>query len=244
MSMADMETATAPTASGEDRGALFAYVVPEPVSAGRGRSVLVPLVSQRVEGRRELLYKSGSAMNGNPPSPIASLRLTSSTGLTLERGPVTVLEHGGYGGEAIVTFSPPGASFVVPYAVELGVRIAEEREHRTVVQSLDQALHDGLGEIMALYSRLDDIDHQRSVNADAKSELHERQGQARANLGALGTSGNEGSLRHRYVAIISESEDRLATLQNNDDSLAAEHATIESEINTKLDALNSPRTAG
>jgi hypothetical protein len=109
---------------------------------------------------------------------------------------------------------------------------------------IDQALHDGLGEIMALYSRLDDIDHQRSANADAKSELHERQGQARANLGALGTSGNEGSLRHRYVAIISESEDRLATLQNNDDSLTAEHATIESEINTKLDALNSPRTAG
>ena len=58
--MADMETATAPVASGEDRGALFAYVVPEPVSAGRGRSVLVPLVSRRVEGRRELLYKSGS----------------------------------------------------------------------------------------------------------------------------------------------------------------------------------------
>lgn len=47
-----------------------------------------------------------------------------------------MLEHGGYGGEAIVRFSPPGASFVVPYAVELGVRITEERQHRTVVQSL------------------------------------------------------------------------------------------------------------
>jgi hypothetical protein len=345
MSMADMETATAPAASGEDRGALFAYVVPEPVSAGRGRSVLVPLVSQRVEGRRELLYKSGSAMSGNPPSPIASLRLTNSTGLTLERGPVTVLEHGGYGGEAIVTFSPPGASFVVPYAVELGVRIAEESQHRTVVQSLrvedrylvvtediiatttyrltsslpndvvvtiehpkrvgwslldtaapresgggaarwdvtatrasetslvvtevqqqargenvrgldgerlrdfladrriDQALHDGLGAIMALYGRLDDIDRQRSTNADARSELHERQGQARANLGALGTSGDEGSLRQRYVAVISGSEDRLATLQATDDSLAAEYAAIESDINTRLDALSSPSAA-
>jgi hypothetical protein len=341
MSMADMETATAPPASGEDRGALFAYVVPEPVSAGRGRSVLVPLVSQRVEGRRELLYKAGSAMNGNPPSPIASLRLTNSTGLTLERGPATVLEHGGYGGEAIVTFSPPGASFVVPYAVELGIRIAEEREHRTVVKSLrvqdrylvvtediiatttyrvtsslpnpvvvtiehpqrvgwslldtaspresgagagrwevtapsagettliitevqpqsreehvrgldgdqlrafladrriDKALHDGLGEIMALYARLDDIDRQRSDNTDARSDLHERQEQARANLGALGTSGDEGALRQRYVAIISESEDRLTTLQSSDDALAAEYATIESNINTKLDTLNS-----
>jgi hypothetical protein len=342
MSMADMETATAPAASGEDRGALFAYVVPEPVSAGRGRSVLVPLVSERVDGRRELLYKSGSAANGNPSSPIASLRLINSTGLTLERGPVTVLEHGGYGGEAIVAFSPPGASFVVPYAVELGVRVAEERDHRTVVQSLrvqdrylvvtediiatttyrltsslpnevvvtiehpqrvgwslldtaapresgagadrwdvtatrsseatviitevqqqarsenvrglngeqlraflgdrrvDQALRDGLGTIMALYGRLDDIDHHRSDHADARSALHERQSQARSNLGALGTSGDEGSLRQRYVAIISDSEDRLATLQATDDSLTAEYVTIESDINTRLDALSSP----
>lgn len=340
LSLVDMETAMAPPA-GEDRGTLFAYVVSEPVSAGRGRSVLVPLVNQRVEVRRELLYKSGSARKGNPPSPIASLRLANSTELTLERGPVTVLEHGGYGGEAIVTFSPPGASFVVPYAVELGVRIAEERQQRTVVQSLrvqdrylvvtediiatttyrvtsslptdtvvtiehlqrvgwslldtvapretgegaarwdvtaartsetslvitevqqqargenvrglngeqlrvfladrriDQALHDGLGAIMALYGHLDDLDRQRSGNADARSELHERQGQARANLGALGTSGDEGSLRQRSVAIISESEDRLATLQSSDDSLATEYATVESDINTKLDALSS-----
>jgi hypothetical protein len=345
MSMADMETATAPAAAGEDRGALFAYVVPEPVSAGRGRSVLVPLVSQRVEGRRELLYRSGSALNGNPPSPITSLRLTNSTGLTLERGPVTVLEHGGYGGEAIVAFSPPGASFVVPYAVELGVRIAEEQRRRTVVQSLrvqdrylvvtedvivtttyrlisslpndvvvtiehpqragwslletaaprendggaarwdvtatrasetslvitevqqqsrgenvrgldgeqlrvflgdrriDEALHDGLGAIMALYGRLDELDRQRSDNADARSDLHERQGQARANLGTLGTSGDEGSLRQRYVAIISDSEDRLARLQAAEDTLETEYATIESDINAKLDALSSPATA-
>ena len=87
--------------------------------------------------------------------------------------------------------------------------------------------------------RLDDIDRQRSDNADATSDLHERQGQARANLGALGTTGDEGSLRQRYIAIMSESEDRLATLQSTDDSLAAEYATVESDINTKLDALSS-----
>ena len=108
---------------------------------------------------------------------------------------------------------------------------------------IDQALHDGLGAIIALYGCLDDIDRQRSTNADARSDLHERQAQARANLGALGTTGDEGSLRQRYVAIISESEDRLATLQSSDDSLAAEYATIESDINTNLDALNSPRPA-
>jgi hypothetical protein len=251
-----------------------------------------------------------------------------------------VLEHGGYGGEAIVTFSPPGASFVVPYAVELGIRIMEERQHRTVVQSLriqdrylvvtedtlatttyrltsslpndvvvtieqpqrpgwslldtaepretgagaarwditvtsaseaslvitevlqqrrnenirglsgeqlrsfladrriDQALHDGLASIMSLYARLDDIDRERSENQSARSDLHERQAQARSNLSALGTTGDEGSLRQRYVQIISESENRLATLQSADDALAAEYARIETQIAAGLDALS------
>lgn len=49
----------------------------------------------------------------------------------------------------------------------------------------------------------------------------------------------EGSLRQRYVSIISESEERLATLQSSDDSLAAEYATVESDTNTQLDALSS-----
>ena len=108
---------------------------------------------------------------------------------------------------------------------------------------IDQALHDGLGAIMALYGHLDDIDRQRTDDAEARFDLRERQGEARANIGVLGTSGDEGSLRQRYVAIISESEDRLATLQATDDSLAAEYASIQSDINTKLDALSSPHSA-
>ncbi len=38
---------------------------------------------------------------------------------------------------------------------------------------------------------------------------------------------------------MSSSEDRPATLQSSDDSLAAEYATVESDLNTKLDALSS-----
>lgn len=175
-----------------------------------------------------------------------------------------MLEHGGYGGEAIVTFSPPGASFVVPYAVELGVRIAEERDHRTVVQSLrvqDRYLVVTEEIIATTTYRVTSslptdvvvtIEHPQRTGwslLDTVAPRETGEGAARwdvaapaadqANLGALGTSGDEGSLRQRYVAIISESEDRLATLQSSDDSLAAEYATVESDINTKLDALSS-----
>jgi hypothetical protein len=52
--------------------------------------------------------------------------LRNSSGLTLERGPVTVLAEGEYVGEAILPFTPAGGEMIVPYAVELGVKIHEE----------------------------------------------------------------------------------------------------------------------
>jgi hypothetical protein len=125
LTTADMHGSIDVAVSGSDRGALFAYVAQNPVSAGRGRSVLVPLISTPINGERVLLYKAGSAAAGNPPSPMVSITATNSTGLTLERGPVTVLEHGSYGGEAIVEFTPPGGTLIVPFAVELGIRVAE-----------------------------------------------------------------------------------------------------------------------
>jgi hypothetical protein len=129
----DMESSTVLAARGIERGALFAYQATAPVSAGRGRSVMVPIVSNQLDARRELLYRSGEAARGNPPSPMATLRAINTTGLTLERGPVTVLEHGAYGGEAIVSFTPPAAEITVPYAVELGITVLERRSVERVV---------------------------------------------------------------------------------------------------------------
>jgi hypothetical protein len=338
ISASDMERGFA-GATGESRGSLFAYVVPEPVSAGRGRSVLVPLISQQVAGKRELLYKAGSANNGNPPCPIASLRLANTTGLTLERGPVTVLEHGGYGGEAIVAFSPPDASFVVPYAVELGIKVRETRSNEASVNTLrvkdryllveetvvitssyiitnslattstvtvehplsdgwelvdtvparetgggsgrwdvaceprletvlvlkeqrlhhryenvseldgdrlhtyllnrrlNEALHNGLVDVLALYQSLEVNAQTRSDLDGERDTLNERQGEARQNLEALGTAGDEGRLRKRFVSMISDSQDRLDEIDRTDAVLLAEYQSIQGRINVALDEL-------
>lgn len=109
-------------AQGDERGALFAYRVAHPVSVGRGQSAMVPIVSQRLPARRELLYRHGAAQ----AHPVASLRLENGTGLTLERGPVTVLEEGDYAGEAVLPFTRAGGELIVPYAVELGVKVEEQ----------------------------------------------------------------------------------------------------------------------
>jgi len=83
---------------------------------------MVPIVGQRLAGRKELLY-NGQKL---PKHPVASLRLRNETGLTLERGPVTVLEQGDYAGEAVLPFTRAGGELIVPYAVELGISIHEE----------------------------------------------------------------------------------------------------------------------
>src|SRR4029078_737508 len=85
-------------------------------------SVSVTIGGHRLKGRRELLY-NGQKL---PKHPVASLRLRNETGLTLERGPVTVLEQGDYAGEAGLPFTRAGGELIVPFAVELGINIQEE----------------------------------------------------------------------------------------------------------------------
>jgi hypothetical protein len=124
---------SAPTASsGEERGALFAYRIDQPVSVARGQSGMVPIVGGKLEGKRELLYNPSK----HPRNPVASLRFKNTTGLTLERGPVTVLEEREYAGEAMLEFSPTGSELIVAFAIELGVNISEQSQFEMHLEKL------------------------------------------------------------------------------------------------------------
>ena len=88
----------------------------------RGQSAMVPIVSADLDYRKDLLYNGAKL----PAHPVATLRLKNGSGLTLERGPVTVLEKGEYVGEAVLPFTVVGSEMAVAYAVELGVKVREE----------------------------------------------------------------------------------------------------------------------
>lgn len=109
-------------ASGEAMGELFEYRIQTPVTVQRGHSAMVPILASDLNYRKDLLY-NGAKM---PTHPVATLRLKNETGLTLERGPVTVIDGGEYVGEAILPFTSSGGEVTVPYAVELGARVHEE----------------------------------------------------------------------------------------------------------------------
>ncbi len=128
----DFAKAAPPAATTKDTGETFQYVVTTPVSVKRGESALVPIIGAEVSYQCELLYNGAKL----PDHPVAALRFPNSTGLTLERGPVTVVEDGDYKGEAVIAFTKEGNEVYLPYAVELGVRVVERSERRTETAGL------------------------------------------------------------------------------------------------------------
>ncbi len=119
-------------ATGQAMGELFQYNVSVPVTVGRGQSAMVPIVSSRLGVKKDLIY-NGAKMATHP---VATIRFNNETGLTLERGPVTVLDGGEYVGEAVLPFTADGAEAVISYAVELGVHVKEEVKTESQLHSL------------------------------------------------------------------------------------------------------------
>ncbi len=132
MSRSDVQQSTAINTETRDTGETFQYVVNTPVTVKRGESALVPIIGHDVSYQHELLYNKDKLTT----HPVASMRFENQSGLTLERGPVTLVEDGDYKGEAIIPFTKDNNSVYVPYAVELGVVIKEAITSDTVLRGI------------------------------------------------------------------------------------------------------------
>ena len=117
-------------------GDLFEYEIEHPVTIQRNQSALVPIVQRAFEGKPVLLYNKHSRAD----NPLRCIEFKNTTGLTLEGGPVTVLEGGSYVGEAMLDTLKPDEQRLVPYAVELSVHVLdniashEDRVHRVAIR--------------------------------------------------------------------------------------------------------------
>lgn len=110
-------------ARGVEVGELFAYEAKGPVSIRQGQAALVPILLERVESARRVLYYR----RDRSEHPAHAVWLTNSTELTLEKGPVTVFEAGTCLGEAMLTRTlDPGMKEILPYALEPGVQVRPE----------------------------------------------------------------------------------------------------------------------
>jgi len=127
------EQAAAVETEGAALGELFQYNIKTPVSVSRGHSAMVPIAQATLTYRKDLIYNGAKLAT----HPVATLRLDNQTGLTLERGPVTVIEGGEYVGEALLPFTVVEGEMVVPYAVELGIRIYEDAHTTHEVRGIE-----------------------------------------------------------------------------------------------------------
>jgi hypothetical protein len=156
----------------KEAGEFFQYTIQTPVSVLRGESALVPITSVDVGYTRELLY------NGEkfPKNPVASLRFKNTTGLTLERGPVTVVEDGDYKGEAVIAFTKDGRSVYLPYAIELGVQVREDVEHSTEVWKLSlkgtYLVYDEYRMKVVTYTILNTTNQEKVVTVEAPKQAN------------------------------------------------------------------------
>ncbi|MCU0705152.1 MAG: hypothetical protein MUF18_14360 [Fimbriiglobus sp.] len=108
-------------------GDLFEYAIERPVTVRRNQSALVPIVLKAFTGKPVLLYQK----HARAENPIRCVEFENTTGLTLEGGPVTVLDSGSYAGEAMLDTLKPKEQRLIGYAVELAVRVTDRIDSHT-----------------------------------------------------------------------------------------------------------------
>jgi hypothetical protein len=124
--------ATKVEVKGTAKGEFFQYEVGVPVTIKRGQSAMVPILNATLAARKQHLFNFTKV----PDHPVVAILADNQTGLTLERGPTTVLEAGNYMGEAVLSFTPTGNEFFVPYAVDLGIKVIPDETTHDVTTTI------------------------------------------------------------------------------------------------------------
>jgi hypothetical protein len=115
-------------------GDLFQYEIRNPVTVKRNQSALVPILQGGFEGKRVAVYNP----EVREKNPMSAVLFKNTTGMTLEGGPLTVLEDESYVGESMLDTMKPDEERLVPYSVELGCVISVD--HRSERKDVHHAL--------------------------------------------------------------------------------------------------------
>lgn len=105
-------------------GDLFQYEIQNPVTVKRNQSALVPILQRPFEGKRVAVYNP----EVRDKNPMSAVLFHNTTEMTLEGGPVTILEEQIYVGEAMLETLKPDEERLVPFSVELGCLITVDSE--------------------------------------------------------------------------------------------------------------------
>jgi hypothetical protein len=116
--MMDAASSVQSIASSGKLGELFQYVVGN-VTLPRQKSAMLPIITDSVALERLSIYNA-SVLTSHP---LNGVLLKNTSGKHLLQGPVTVLDNGGYAGDARVDNLPPGQDRLLSYGIDLDMPV-------------------------------------------------------------------------------------------------------------------------
>ena len=105
-------------ASAAKIGELFEYTVGN-VSLERQKSAMIPIITDDIDAERISIYNESTLAD----HPLLGARLKNNTKKYLLQGPITVLDHGSYAGDARVEDLPPGQDRLISYGIDQQVLV-------------------------------------------------------------------------------------------------------------------------
>jgi hypothetical protein len=149
------------SASGQELGELFEYVIGQPVTIRKNESAMLPFLQQEIAARKLLIYSDQNSLH-----PTNAAELTNTSGKTLDGGPITVYDGGAYGGEALMETLKAADKRLISYAVDLGTRITSAFDSK---QAVVRELHASRG-VMTAKMAADETRTYTIRNVDQKAK--------------------------------------------------------------------------
>ncbi|MEZ4262967.1 MAG: DUF4139 domain-containing protein [Polyangiaceae bacterium] len=105
------------------------YDLPNPVTIPDKTATMVMLLNRKVPGGATFLFAPDGGVPDSASHPFRVARFTNRTGGVLERGPIAVFEQGSFLGQGVLDPLPAGATATVPFALERGLAVDQERKY-------------------------------------------------------------------------------------------------------------------
>jgi len=161
------EAGAAAMAAGEKVGELFQYAIDQPVTIGRQKSAMIPIVHKPTDGEKVSVYNAGA----DARFPYNGVKLKNTTGLNLMGGPITVFDGGIYAGDALIEDLAPDEDRLLTYAVDLDIEVEQKSKSRAE-EILTVKIVRGTLEVTRKHRRETDYTA-KSVSADERTLLIE-----------------------------------------------------------------------
>jgi len=118
----DPRQGVASLATAEEAGDYFQYVIDERVSLPRQKSALLPILDEKVSGKRVSIFNESV----HAKFPLLGMKFKNSSNQHLTQGPITVYDGGTYAGDARIMDLQPNEERLISYAVDLGTEVKAE----------------------------------------------------------------------------------------------------------------------